>query len=56
MAELFDMGGYELYVWGSVLLGLATFAWNVLSPRLQRRAVLEQICDPDSDDASGETA
>lgn len=56
MSALFDMGGYELYVWGSVLLGLATFAWNVLAPALQRRAVLTQIDDPDSDDASGDAA
>lgn len=57
MSKLFDMGGYEFYVWGSVLLGLAVFAWNVLAPMLQRRAVVEQITDPEADeDAAGETS
>ena len=41
------MGGYELYVWGSVALTLAVFAWNVLAPALQRRSVMLRLADTD---------
>ncbi|MGQ0697548.1 MAG: heme exporter protein CcmD [Panacagrimonas sp.] len=51
MTELFDMGGYEWYVWGSVGLGLAVFAWNVIAPALQRRAVFAQLAEGDGEDA-----
>lgn len=44
------MGGYEVYVWGSMALGLAVFAWNVLAPGWQRRAVMARLEDPDEDD------
>lgn len=56
MSGLFAMGGYETYVWGSVGLGLAVFAWNVLAPHLQRRSLLARLIeDDDSMDAdSGE--
>lgn len=56
MSELFSMGGYERYVWGSVLLGVATFAWNLLAPALQRRAVMRQLADGDSDESAGDAA
>lgn len=44
---MFDMGGYEVYVWGSVLCGVAVFAWNFLAPALQRRAVMQRLADPE---------
>lgn len=53
MSALFDMGGYELYVWGSVALGLVVFAWNFLAPALQRRAVMQQLSDTDPEMTSG---
>lgn len=56
MSELFNMGGYELYVWGSMVLGLMTFAWNLLAPGVQRRAVIAQISDNDAEDGSGDAA
>lgn len=43
MSEFLDMGGYELYVWGSFAFALAVFAWNVLSPSLSRRATLIRL-------------
>lgn len=56
MTDLMNMGGYELYVWGSVGLGLAVFAWNLLAPGMQRRAVITQLVDGDADDASGDAS
>ncbi|MGQ0620829.1 MAG: heme exporter protein CcmD [Panacagrimonas sp.] len=51
MTQLFDMGGYELYVWSCVGLGLAVFIWNALAPRWQRRAVMTRL--EESDEESG---
>ena len=51
MTELFDMGGYEFYVWGSIGLALAVFAWNVLAPEIRRRAVIGQLLEAESEDA-----
>lgn len=50
MNDWFDMGGYELYVWGSMALSLAVFVWNVLAPALRRRSVLQQPVDTDESD------
>lgn len=41
--SVFAMGGYEVYVWGSVGLGVLTFAWNLLAPAWQRRALLKRL-------------
>lgn len=51
MTQLFNMGGYEFYVWGSVGLGLAVFAWNVIAPARQRRALIEQLTSGDEGEA-----
>ena len=37
------MGGYAVYVWGSYAATAAVFAWNLIVPRLQRRAVLREL-------------
>lgn len=50
MSAVFDMGGYEVYVWGSMALGLAVFAWNVIAPRLQRAALLRRLADEANED------
>lgn len=55
MGEMFKMGGYEVYVWGSVLLGVAVYAWNFLAPSLQRRAVLERLAEGD-EESSGDAS
>ena len=47
MKEVFDMGGYELYVWGSMALALVVFAWNVFAPALQRRSVMKTLLEVD---------
>lgn len=49
MNALFDMGGYELYVWGSMVLGMAVLAWNVIAPRLQRREVMRRLAEASED-------
>ena len=45
MNEFWSMGGYGLFVWGSYAAGLAVFAWNLLAPRWQRRAVLKRLAE-----------
>jgi len=45
MAEFLHMGGYASYVWGSFGCGLAVLVWNVLAPRLERRALLRELVD-----------
>ncbi len=42
-AEFWSMGGYAAYVWGSYAAGLAVFAWNVLAPLLERRALKRRL-------------
>lgn len=48
------MGGYEIYVWSSVLLAVAVYAWNLLAPVVQRRAVLERVVDSEGEENSGD--
>lgn len=48
MRALFEMGGYGVYVWGSIGFALAVFAWNLAAPALQRRHVMAQISDPEA--------
>ena len=43
MNQIFAMGGYELYVWGSFGCALAVFAWNVLAPMSARRAMRARL-------------
>jgi heme exporter protein CcmD len=50
---MFDMGAYGFYVWSSVLLGMAVYAWNLLAPALGRRAVMQQLDDPEADEEQG---
>ena len=42
-SNFWDMGGYALYVWGSYGAALAVLAWNLIAPRLARRAVLRKL-------------
>ena len=39
MIEFWNMGGYAFYVWGSYGAAFAVFAWNLVTPVLQRREV-----------------
>jgi|COG998Drversion2_1049125.scaffolds.fasta_scaffold15414_2 heme exporter protein CcmD len=41
MAEFLAMGGYGVYVWSAVGLGIATIAYNLVSARLRMRTALE---------------
>ena len=53
---MFEMGGYEVYVWGSVSLAVAVYAWNLVAPALQRRAVLARLAEGDEDESSGDAS
>ncbi|MGH8517220.1 MAG: heme exporter protein CcmD [Panacagrimonas sp.] len=48
MSALFEMGGYALYVWGSVGAAVAVFAWNLVAPALRRRELLDRLADPEA--------
>ncbi|RZL02725.1 MAG: heme exporter protein CcmD [Rubrivivax sp.] len=41
--EFVAMGGYGLYVWGSMLVVLGTVAWEVAEVVWRRRAVLKTL-------------
>ena len=47
MNALFEMGGYGLYVWGSIGSALVVFAWNLVAPALQRRELMQRLSDPE---------
>jgi len=47
---VFDMGNYGFYVWSSVLLAVAVYAWNLLAPWLERRAVMQALDDPEAEE------
>jgi len=48
MNGLFEMGGYGVYVWGSIGFALAVFAWNLVAPALQRRDLITRLSDPEA--------
>jgi heme exporter protein CcmD len=43
MNEMFDMGRYGVYVWGSYALFAAVLAWDALVPRLRERRLLRDL-------------
>ena len=43
MSDFLSMGGYAAYVWGSYAAAAAVFAWNLVVPHLQRRALRRQL-------------
>ena len=45
MSDFLSMGGYAAYVWGSYAAAAAVFAWNLVVPRLQRRALRQRLRD-----------
>jgi len=44
-AEFWSMGGYAPYVWGSFGAAAVIYLWNLIAPRLRRRAILESLVD-----------
>jgi heme exporter protein D len=42
-SEFFAMGGYALYVWGSILVVAGCMAGELLGLRMRRKAVVEQL-------------
>jgi heme exporter protein CcmD len=43
VSDFLNMGGYAAYVWCSYATAAAVFAWNLVVPRLQRRALRRQL-------------
>jgi heme exporter protein D len=52
VAEFGAMGGYGVYVWGSVGVSAALLALEVWQARMGRRQALEAVCE--AMDAHGE--
>ena len=46
MSDFLSMGGYAAYVWGSYAAAAAVFAWNLVVPRLRRRALRRALAEP----------
>ncbi|MDN5873474.1 MAG: heme exporter protein CcmD [Sinobacteraceae bacterium] len=47
-----QMGGFAFYVWSAYGAAVLIFAWNLLVPRLRRRALLRELVEyEDADDA-----
>lgn len=44
-SQFFAMGGYASYVWSSFGIALAIYAWNVLAPLTQRKALLKSLVE-----------
>ncbi len=47
LANWFAMGGYGLYVWGSMGMCVAVFVAEGLSLRARRRALVQELVDGD---------
>lgn len=56
MSQYFTMGGYGLYVWGSVGIAVAVMLWNVAAPALHRRDVLRMLVDKANENEMDESA
>jgi len=41
-SDFFAMGGYALYVWGSVLVTVVLIAGEVIAVRMRRNTVMKQ--------------
>ncbi|HEU0276319.1 MAG TPA: heme exporter protein CcmD [Rhodanobacteraceae bacterium] len=44
-AEFWHMGGFAFYVWGAYGAAVAVFAWNLVMPRLRRRALRRALSE-----------
>jgi heme exporter protein D len=42
-SEFFAMGGYALYVWGSVVVTFACIAIEIIGVKLRKRAILAEL-------------
>ena len=42
-SNVLNMSGYAVYVWGSYGFAAAVFAWNLIAPRVRRRAILKEL-------------
>ena len=42
-SDFFAMGGYALYVWGSVLMTVVLIAGEVIAVRMRRTTVMKQF-------------
>jgi heme exporter protein D len=44
-SDFFAMGGYGLYVWGSLVVTFGCMAGEVVAVRLRRNAIMTQLAD-----------
>lgn len=52
-----QMGGFAFYVWSAYGAAALVFAWNLLAPRVRRRAVLRELAEfSDADDDENQAA
>lgn len=45
MNEILAMGGYAVFVWSSVGLGLLVVLWNVIAPIISHKTALRKAGD-----------
>jgi heme exporter protein CcmD len=49
MSSFFSMGGYAAYVWGSFGAFALVLVWNLVTPALRRRSVIQQLAEGQSE-------
>lgn len=52
LADFFYMGGYGLYVWGSLAMCAAALGAEVMALRLRRRALVQACAHADPGEAA----
>jgi len=48
-SSFLSMGGYAAYVWGSFGVFVLVLVWNIVTPALRRRSVIQQLAEGQSE-------
>ncbi|MCR3961322.1 heme exporter protein CcmD [Aeromonas veronii] len=48
-SSFLSMGGYAAYVWGSFGVFVLVLVWNLVTPALRRRSVIQQLAEGQSE-------
>ena len=48
-SSFLSMGGYAAYVWGSFGVFALVLIWNIATPALRRRSVIQQLVEDHSE-------
>ncbi|WP_237715005.1 heme exporter protein CcmD [Hydrocarboniphaga effusa] len=48
-SSFLSMGGYAAYVWGSFGAFVLVLVWNLVTPALRRRSVIQQLAEGQSE-------